>query len=72
MRNFIASTLLMVTATVYADPAPFGLEIGKATVSDAEKMYGIEQTGVNKFSNGPMYNVELTCRQRREGENDER
>ena len=45
MKHIIASLLFLITTTVFADPAPFGLEIGKATVADAEKMYRIEKIG---------------------------
>lgn len=60
MRGIIATILFFVSAAVAADPAPFGLEIGKVTVADAEKMYALQQTGINKYSNGPMYSVNVS------------
>ncbi len=48
MKRIIASLLFLAATTVFAEPAPFGLEIGKATVADAEKMYRIEKIGVSK------------------------
>lgn len=40
-----------------ADPAPFGLELGKASISDAKKMYSLNEAGTNKFTGGAMFNV---------------
>lgn len=57
MKRLIANLLFLTASAVVADPAPFGLEIGKATVADTEKMYRIEKIGTNDFSHGPMYNV---------------
>ena len=48
MKRIIASLLFLAATTVFAEPAPFGLEIGKATVADAEKMYRIEKMSINK------------------------
>lgn len=57
MKRIFASLLFLAATTVFAEPAPFGLEIGKATVADAEKMYRIEKLGTNKDNNGNAYNV---------------
>ena len=57
MKRIIASLLIVAATAVFADPAPFGLEIGKATVADAEKMYSIEKIGINEFFNGTVYRV---------------
>ncbi|MCX7099417.1 MAG: hypothetical protein NTV43_16090 [Methylococcales bacterium] len=60
MKLIFACLLLQASITVFADPAPFGLEIGKATLADVEKTYSIEQqTGVNKYSKGPVYKVPI-------------
>lgn len=60
MRNFILSCfiLLIISPTSYADPAPFGLEIRKSTVSDVKKKYKAEYKGSNKYSNGDMYSLD--------------
>lgn len=50
MKRIIASLLFLAATTVFAEPAPFGLEIGKATIADAEKMYRIEKTVVSKYN----------------------
>ena len=59
MKHTIASQLFQPTTSIFSDPAPFGLEIGKATVADAEKMYRIEKIGPNRFNNGTVYNVSV-------------
>lgn len=41
----------------YANPAPFGLEIGKTTPDMLQKEYRAEQIGINQYSSGPMYSV---------------
>lgn len=48
MKRIISSLLFLAATTVFAEPAPFGLEIGKATVADAEKMYRIEKIRTNE------------------------
>lgn len=57
MKHIIASLLLLATTAVFAVPAPFGLEIGKATLADAEKMYSIEKLGNAEYSKGVIYKV---------------
>ena len=57
MKQIIASLIFLISTTVFADPAPFGLEIGKTTVADAEKIYRIEKIGTNELSKGPIYNI---------------
>lgn len=49
--------LSLMTAVAVAEPAPFGLEMGKATVDDLKAKYSAELTGVNKYSLGPMYQL---------------
>lgn len=43
MKGIITSILFLVATTVFAEPAPFGLEIGKATVEETKKLYRIEK-----------------------------
>lgn len=57
MKHILASLLFLATITVFADPAPFGLEIGKASVADAEKMYSIEKSGNAEYHEGVVYKV---------------
>jgi len=52
--------LVLLTFTLYAwaDPAPLGLEIGKATVQDAKARYKLRHAGINKYTSGDMYDVD--------------
>lgn len=52
MASLLAATL------IHADPAPFGMQIGKATVADVKAKYSINQAGMNKYSNGAMYELD--------------
>jgi hypothetical protein len=47
----ILAALLLSSALIHADPALFGLEIGKASVADVKAKYSTTYTGVNKYSN---------------------
>lgn len=42
----------------FADPAPLGLELGKATVKEAKSKYKLQADGINKYSLGPMFRME--------------
>ena len=55
---FAAAALTLSSMSVWADPAPFGLELGKATIADMEKKYTANYTGINKYSSGKMYTLE--------------
>ncbi|MGK0690111.1 MAG: hypothetical protein ABWU22_05495 [Aquificaceae bacterium] len=52
--------LVLLTFALYAwaDPAPLGLEIGKATVQDAKARYKLRHAGINKYTSGDMYDVD--------------
>jgi len=52
--------LVLLTFALYAwaDPAPLGLEIGKATVQDAKARYKLRHAGINKYTLGDMYDVD--------------
>ena len=45
---------------VFAEPAPFGLEIGKSTIKDVKAKYGVQKTGINRYSNGEMYDLDVS------------
>lgn len=57
VRTVIFGILLSASSVAIADPSPFGLELGKTTVSEAKGKYRITEAGTNKYSNGPMFNV---------------
>ena len=41
----------------WAAQNPLGFEINKANYNEVKKTYQGQETGINKFSNGPMYKV---------------
>lgn len=60
MKTFMTSVfafLIMLTINSYAAPAPFGLEMGKATISDAKARYALESHGKNPISQGENFDV---------------
>ncbi|HID65908.1 MAG TPA: hypothetical protein EYP32_03350 [Aquificaceae bacterium] len=40
-----------------SNPAPFGLELGKANVKDLKSKFDVEEVGINKYSYGPMFKI---------------
>jgi hypothetical protein len=56
-RIFLFLTYLAVVSASLADPSPFGLELGKTTVSEAQAQYEMTASGINKYSGGPMFDV---------------
>ncbi len=60
MKKFVLYTFLftVVSTTVFAAVAPFGLEVGKAKLQQVKKIIksktSIKKTGINKWSNGVM------------------
>jgi len=57
MKNILVSLLLSFPIILCANPKPFGLEIGKATITDVKDNYSTSSLGINKYSNGPMYEL---------------
>ena len=43
-----------------ANPAPFGLQIGAATIDDVRQNYSAMRTGINRYSGGEMYELEVS------------
>lgn len=56
---FMSTALISIVTSkaVLADPAPLGLEIGKATIEEAKKAYRTEYSGINQYSLGSMLKV---------------
>ena len=48
---------MFTTDCLYANPSPFGLEIGKATLKEVQAKYKIKKVGINAYSGGEMYDV---------------
>lgn len=60
MKISLIAFVLLLPAVVLADPAPFGLEIGKATVKDVKSKYGAKHSGTNKYTKGEMYDLDVS------------
>jgi len=60
MKRVLMAAVLFLSMPAIADPSPFGLEIGKATVADMKARYGAEFTGINKYSGGEMYGLDVS------------
>lgn len=54
----ILAALLLTTTLTYADPSPFGLEIGKSTVSTMKDKYSSKLLGISKLSLGDVYDLD--------------
>jgi hypothetical protein len=52
--------VLFLTAIAFGDPAPLGLELGKATVKDARKKYSLQNLGKDKYTLGPMFRIPVS------------
>ena len=57
MKKIVIAALLTLPMVAAADPAPFGLEIGKATIKDVKAKYSAQKIGINKYSGGEMYDI---------------
>lgn len=65
-KGFIITRILLIlilfifasTSYLWADPAPLGLEIGKATIKEAKEKYKLSYVGINQYTEGEMYNVD--------------
>ncbi len=47
----------IIHSTIFAEPAPFGLEINKSTYKEVKQKYSGVDTGINKYSMGKMYDI---------------
>ncbi|WP_339461308.1 hypothetical protein [Pseudomonas sp. EA_105y_Pfl2_R69] len=54
-RQIIATLIFVACAPVSADPAPLGLELGQATVSDMEKTLPAADRHQNSHTGGPFF-----------------
>lgn len=56
----VALPLSLAAVPCLADPAPFGLELGKATVTEAKAHFDLDEKGTNRYSGGPMFSVPVS------------
>lgn len=59
MKQIIIILIICLSLSVSADPSPFGLEIGKATVNDLKKKYKYKFANKNLYSGGDMYSIDV-------------
>lgn len=58
MKNLFCAVLLtLFSLPAWAGTSVFGLELQKSTLQEAKQLYGGRETGINKFSEGPMLSV---------------
>lgn len=55
MKKILLLITLIFGSMLYANPAPFGLEINKTTLNEAKGKYTLIKNGINKYSDGPIY-----------------
>lgn len=61
MRNLLALlAILLFSHSVLANPTVFGMTIHSTTVDELKKLYRVEHSGMNKYSNGDMYTIAPT------------
>ena len=57
-------TIALASATLasgaFADPAGFNMKLGKTTESEVKSMYSTQHSGINKYTNGNMYELRST------------
>ncbi len=58
MKRLVLS-LLAISPLAFASPSPFGLELGKNTISQAKEKYHLIDAGINKYSDGDMYQLDV-------------
>lgn len=59
MKRIVVAIAACFPLVVPADPAPFGLEIGKARVKDMKDKYSAQEAGINQYSAGEMYDLDV-------------
>ena len=45
-------------SAVYSEPSPFGITINESTLADIKQKYSIKDAGINKYSEGEMYDLD--------------
>ncbi|ENF8750567.1 hypothetical protein ABRI18_004219 [Vibrio fluvialis] len=53
----IIFALLFICQSVLANPTVFGLTIGETTVEQLKSKYNVSHQGINKYSQGDMYQI---------------
>ena len=54
-RKLILLVIFLLPTIMMANPKPFGLQIGQATIKEVKSKFKIKDAGINKYSNGKMF-----------------
>ena len=63
LTNKLATVLIFLPLVSWADPAPFGMQIGEATTEDVRQLYAATRVMFNRYTEGEQY--DLATRPRR-------
>lgn len=55
--NSLILALLLTPFSCFANPAPFGLEVGRMTIKEFKEKYQFQSEGINKWSLGEMFSL---------------
>ena len=54
----LALAICLAAGPAAADPAPFGLELGKSTTTEIAARYDLSPSGINRYSGGKMFTID--------------
>jgi len=60
MKITIALASATLASGAFADPAVCNMKLGKTTESEVKSMYSTQHSGINKYTNGNMYELRST------------
>lgn len=57
---YIILLCVFISRVALAEPSPFGIEINKTAISEVKNKFTCKDYGINKYSNGPMCELDST------------
>ncbi|MHB0765820.1 hypothetical protein ACYCFC_15785 [Stutzerimonas sp. NM35] len=57
MKKAITIASLLMATSALADPKIFNMELGKTTEKEFRTLYNAQKTGINKYTDGSMYEL---------------
>jgi hypothetical protein len=59
IKNYVFFFVLSwcFVSLAFAEPSPFGITIKQTTIEDLRQKYSVKNAGTNKYSDGPMYDL---------------
>jgi hypothetical protein len=54
-KKIILLVIFLLPVIVFADPKPFGLQIGQTTIKEVQNKFKVKYAGINKYSQGKMF-----------------